>query len=612
MAIGLGDTAGIKNKFLLQLLQDEAPIQSHTQGANHMAKALLSGMMMKDENTASKEMAAILMGGPTGTTPAAPTGGIPAPTPAQATPANTTNKIYSQDELNPLDPPQGADRDLMIRVMHAEAARETPEGQRAVAEVIRNRAVNGGYGGDTIPGVINKPNAFEPVNNPQGRARMAALDPNSPEYARYGQAVDSAYRPENDQTGGATHFYAPKAQAALAPVDGRPTVPTWAQGQQPTAAIGGHTFYRPDQPQPGPQAAPQPAPQQMAQAQPQAPVAPPQGPQNDTVARLQQAAANHPNKSVREQAQKMLLQLKVQELGKDKFVPVYDAQGRVVGQQSSQTGEKKADPTVVDSKYEKVGEDQYGKPIFGWVNPRDRSITKVDDQGGQPASAAPAVPPPPPGVDPKVWREMQTKNLATEALPPKFDDVAQVRKEVQNLPSYKNHAQAAPIYKTLVDSAGRDTRASDLNLVYGLGKIFDPGSVVREGEMVMVKNTAGLPDWLVGSINALNGGAALTPATRKAIMQEAYSRMKSYEDVYDYDTEHYKGIAGRARMNVDDVIPPLRRSQPWQPPEPPPAASGAAPAPSPAAPSAAPKASAPQSSDGWKDMGNGVRIREKR
>jgi hypothetical protein len=111
------------------------------------------------------------------------------------------------------------------------------------------------------------------------------------------------------------------------------------------------------------------------------------------------------------------------------------------------------------------------------------------------------------------------------------------------LPSYKNIAQAAPIYKSMVETAGTNSKASDLNLVYGLGKIMDPNSVVREGEMVMVKNTASLPDWLVGAANSLNGGAALTPETRAAILKEAHNRITSYKTMYDQDATHYRGIA---------------------------------------------------------------------
>ncbi|MBX3543229.1 hypothetical protein [Chelatococcus sp.] len=192
-----------------------------------------------------------------------------------------------------------------------------------------------------------------------------------------------------------------------------------------------------------------------------------------------------------------------------------------------------------------------------YVSPEAMGAPPVTQQAGD-IPAAPA------GVNPKLWKEQQTKNLFERTAPAGPDEVSGVRKEIQGLPSYKNLSQAAPIYKSMVETADRNSRASDLNLVYGLGKIMDPGSVVREGEMVMVKNTASLPDWLLGSINSLNGGQALLPETRNAIMQEAFSRMQSYEDIFNQDTQMYRGIAGRRGMDPADVIPDFGRASPYQ------------------------------------------------
>ncbi|UXN69906.1 hypothetical protein N8A98_22305 [Devosia neptuniae] len=148
-----------------------------------------------------------------------------------------------------------------------------------------------------------------------------------------------------------------------------------------------------------------------------------------------------------------------------------------------------------------------------------------------------------------------------------FGDTTAIRKEIQSLPSYKNYAQALPIYSSMVDTAGTDTKASDLNLVYGLGKIMDPGSVVREGEMVMVSNTSSLPDWLQGWIASVNGGAKLTPETRKAILDEAYSRISGYDGMFKQDMQQYQGIADRYRINPDDIIPQFSPYEQWSPPD---------------------------------------------
>ena len=137
------------------------------------------------------------------------------------------------------------------------------------------------------------------------------------------------------------------------------------------------------------------------------------------------------------------------------------------------------------------------------------------------------------------------------------NDIGGLRKEIVALPSYKNAAQAMPIYRAMVETAPNKTRASDLNLVYGLGKIMDPTSVVREGEMIMVKDTASLPDWLLGEINRLNGGQALQEDTRNAILVEAKTRMNAYKQAWDIDAEQYKGIAERNKLRIEDVIPSL-------------------------------------------------------
>lgn len=139
----------------------------------------------------------------------------------------------------------------------------------------------------------------------------------------------------------------------------------------------------------------------------------------------------------------------------------------------------------------------------------------------------------------------------------KPEDVSNLRKEIQNLPTYKSYQQALPSYSSMVDTAKTDSKASDLNLVYGLGKIMDPNSVVREGEMVMVNNTSSLPDWLQGAINSVNGGSRLEPATRMAILNEARSRMTAYRGALDNDMSQYRGIIGRRGMNEADVLPTL-------------------------------------------------------
>jgi hypothetical protein len=185
----------------------------------------------------------------------------------ESTPAQTVRtagrpvQVIEGDGPSPLDPPSGKDRDIAIRTMYGEDSGASALG---VANVMRRRAIDGNFGGNTLSQVAMAKGQFEPWARPDQKARMMALSPDSPTYQRLGQTLDQAYA-GNDPTGGATHFYAPQVQASL----GR-QAPKWDQG--PSTTIGPHKFIGGvEQPEsempPGAQLAQGQMPPQMAQAQ---------------------------------------------------------------------------------------------------------------------------------------------------------------------------------------------------------------------------------------------------------------------------------------------------------------------------------------------------------
>ena len=140
--------------------------------------------------------------------------------------------------FTPKSLPQGIslNEDAMVRTVAGEAAGEPLQGQRGVASVIMNRANSSGA---SPRDVVFAPNQFEPWNGGAARQRLESMDPSSPQYQ---QILNNVVRPvmsgqAQDPTGGATHFYAPAAQASL----GR-SAPSWATGT-PTV-IGNHNFYK--------------------------------------------------------------------------------------------------------------------------------------------------------------------------------------------------------------------------------------------------------------------------------------------------------------------------------------------------------------------------------
>lgn len=131
------------------------------------------------------------------------------------------------------------DRDLMIRTIIGEAGGQDLDGMAGVANVIANRLSSGKYG-KTGADVVLAPNQFEPWTN-RG-AELLGYDPKSPEYQNAGAVLDGVLGGKViDNTGGATHFYAPALQSQL----GRAT-PGWATGQG--KLIAGQLYYAPQGP----------------------------------------------------------------------------------------------------------------------------------------------------------------------------------------------------------------------------------------------------------------------------------------------------------------------------------------------------------------------------
>ena len=131
------------------------------------------------------------------------------------------------------------DRDLAIRTMLGEEGSEV--GQAGVAAVILNRLAAGSYG-ESIGDVIDAPGQFN--GRPHKGTWQSTASGDDPRYVAAGQLFD-AVRDGSlpDPTNGATHFYAPTAQARLALVDGRPVTPNWAQGRG--LKLGSSMFYAP-------------------------------------------------------------------------------------------------------------------------------------------------------------------------------------------------------------------------------------------------------------------------------------------------------------------------------------------------------------------------------
>jgi Cell Wall Hydrolase len=136
------------------------------------------------------------------------------------------------------------DRDLITKTIIGEAGDQPPEGQAAVAHVIKNRleSKSGEFANGSVPQVVLGRNQFESWSA-DNRVRTAKVSPKSDAYKTAAGIADDVFSGRTpDPTNGATYFYSPKDQAAL-----RRQPPAFAQYPS-HGTIGGHEFFSKDGP----------------------------------------------------------------------------------------------------------------------------------------------------------------------------------------------------------------------------------------------------------------------------------------------------------------------------------------------------------------------------
>ncbi|MNL01000.1 hypothetical protein D3C87_1214530 [compost metagenome] len=130
-----------------------------------------------------------------------------------------------------------------------------------------------------------------------------------------------------------------------------------------------------------------------------------------------------------------------------------------------------------------------------------------------------------------------------------------IRKEFESLPEVKNYKQALPSFRGIEDAVKRNTPMSDINIVYGIAKLYDPNSVVREGEYSTVANAPAIPERVKGYVQYVAGGGKLTDEVKSQILTEARSRMGTFDKEFGAARDRYSDIARRSNADPSLVVP---------------------------------------------------------
>lgn len=148
-----------------------------------------------------------------------------------------------------------------------------------------------------------------------------------------------------------------------------------------------------------------------------------------------------------------------------------------------------------------------------------------------------------------------------------------LRKEFASLPEVKKFKDAIPAYQAIVKASQSNNPQADINLIYGLAKLYDPDSVVREGEYGTIANSQAIPERIKSLAQWLAGGGRLTDETKKQIREQAEIRIGAYRSEVDGARQGYEEIARRNGLTPENVFVPI--GQQVGAPSPAPASGGA-------------------------------------
>lgn len=131
--------------------------------------------------------------------------------------------------------------------------------------------------------------------------------------------------------------------------------------------------------------------------------------------------------------------------------------------------------------------------------------------------------------------------------------VATVRKEFNSLDEVKNFKAVVP----MLESARKapDTPAGDLDLIYAVGKVLDPGSVVREGELSLVIKSGTPMEQFNGYVRAIGAGKGrLPPAQRAKLVAMLEGRVGELASGYQRSKALYERQARAAGLPTEQIF----------------------------------------------------------
>jgi hypothetical protein len=146
-----------------------------------------------------------------------------------------------------------------------------------------------------------------------------------------------------------------------------------------------------------------------------------------------------------------------------------------------------------------------------------------------------------------------------------IDDPLKISKDYQSQDGFERTKMVAPTIASMYRSLNDPSAMADLDFVYGLAKILDPTSVVRESEAGMVIDSQGIGPALLGQLNKIaTGQQAMLPDIRKKLFEVAYRRAQELQGQAKGEREFFSNMAVENDINPDTYLQQVPGLPKWQ------------------------------------------------
>jgi hypothetical protein len=134
----------------------------------------------------------------------------------------------------------------------------------------------------------------------------------------------------------------------------------------------------------------------------------------------------------------------------------------------------------------------------------------------------------------------------------RIQNEAALRREYEGATQeYRNVRQA---FQKVGASLGLATGIGDIGGIFGIMKVFDPTSTVREGEQASVQNSAGVPEYIRSLYNRAVNGELLTPQQRADILAVGRAQFGTYEQGYQSRVTDFTRMARDYGIDPRNIV----------------------------------------------------------